>query len=231
MFSIGDEPRESYHRHSTKSPVKEKDATVRWFLLVLVALVWPKHTIDAEEWKPPTHVDSPDRRFSVQIQNTAADEKSINDRLLIIRDRDKEIARQKTLGYLIDAFWDDTGKYVAVNNRRANAGDYVWIFSLPDGKCVKAPDSPQLAFLSKSALEAFHRLDSRATDEKLEKVWVKAKGFWGSGNKLLIRFAARYGYTAGKFPAHFVYDAQVKISGSNLVLLSGEARRVDYLSD
>jgi hypothetical protein len=185
--------------------------------------------LKAQEWKPPRHVNSPNGRFSVEIQDTKPDQKS-NDELLIIRAGDKELARQMTLGYLLDVFWDDTGKYVAINNRRANAGDYLWVFSLSDGKCIKQPDSPQLTPLSKLALDAFQRLDRRATDDKLEKIWVKAKGWWGS-DKLLVRFAATYGYSVGKLPAYFVYDAQAKISGSKLIFIPGEARQVQSLSD
>jgi len=29
---------------------------------------------------------------------------------------------------------------VAINNRRANAGDYLWVISLRDGKPIKMPD-------------------------------------------------------------------------------------------
>lgn len=198
-------------------------------LLTFTSWPEPASAREAGEWKPPTQVDSPDKRFTVELQDTAPDQKFI-DRVLIIREGGREIARQKTLGYLLNVFWDDTGKYVAVNNRRANAGDYIWIFSLPDGKCIKTADSGQFAFLSQPALKAFQRLDSRATDEKLEKIWIKAKGWWGSG-KLLVQVASRYGYNVGKFPAHFVYDAQVTISASKFGLVSGEARRVDYLSD
>jgi hypothetical protein len=184
-----------------------------------------------QNWQPPKHVDSPDRRFSIDMEPAKPGQASGgNDEFLVIREGGKEIARQATLGFLLDVFWDDTGKYVAINNRQANAGDYLWVFSLPDGKCIKPPDSPQLKPLSKLALDAFQHLDSRATDQKLEKVWVTGKGWWGNG-KLLVRFAARYGYTVGKFPAHFVYDAPAKISSSGLEFIPGEARAVQYLGD
>jgi hypothetical protein len=194
-----------------------------------VAGTTPEQPRKVEEWKPPTHVDSPDKRFVVEIQQINPDAKSL-DRLIIIRDAGKEIARQKTVGYLLNVFWDDTGRYVAINNRRANAGDYVWIFSLPDGKCIKTADSGQFRFLMEPALNSFKRLDARATDQKLEKIWIRAKGWFGSG-KLLVQVAAKYGYQVGKFPAHFVYDAQVSINDSKFGLASGAARKVDYLSD
>jgi hypothetical protein len=201
----------------------------RIFVLILLFAL-PAMAKDPN-WVPPKHVDSPDQRFSVDMEpSKSGEEQNGNDEAMVIRESGKEIARRATFGFLLDVFWDDRGKYVAINNRQANAGDYLWVFSLPDGKCIKEPDSPQLKPLSKLALDAFQRLDKRATDQKLEKVWVTGKGWWGDG-KLLIRFAARYGYTVGKFPAHFVYDAQAKISGSKLEFIPGEARAVQYLSD
>jgi hypothetical protein len=217
-----------------RSPSKPK--TVKRVLILTAALqcaitfAAPAQTSD---WTPPTRVDSPDKRFSIEIRENPEPkhDSGRDERLLTISDRGKQIAEHKTYGYLLDVFWSDTGKYVAVNNRRANAGDYIWIFSLPDGKCVKMADTDQLAFLSRRAGEAIHRLDNRATEDKLEKEWINAKGWWGSGNKLLIRIGTRYGFMIGEFPAHFVYDAVVRIDGSNFVFVSGEARQVAYLGD
>src|SRR5262249_26313243 len=117
-----------------------------------------------ENWTPPTHVDSPDQQFSVEITDNpnSGGKFEIERLLVIVRDHSKAIASYPTYGYLLDVYWDDTGKYVAVNNRRANAGDYVWVFSLPDGKCLKQADSQQFSFLSKRAREAFKRIDGRA---------------------------------------------------------------------
>ncbi len=71
-----------------------------------------------------------------------------NDRLLVISRNGKEIATKKTFGYFSgDAYWNDSGTLVAINNRRGNSGDRVWIFSLPDGKCLKTAESEQFHFL------------------------------------------------------------------------------------
>lgn len=165
--------------------------------------------------RPPPHVDSPDGRFSVEIRANS----------LIIRDRGKQITERTTGGGLWDAFWSDTGQYVAINNRRGHAGDYIWIFSLPDGKCIKEADTNQLDFLSKLASEAFQRLDTGATEDRLEKesMSISAVG-WGSGNELLIQLSSWYDVRGQCH--HFVYDAEVRLSGSTIVFVSGEARNV-----
>jgi hypothetical protein len=44
------------------------------------------------------------------------------------------------MGYLLEALWSADGRYVAVNNRRGNSGDYLWVFSVPDGRVLQAPN-------------------------------------------------------------------------------------------
>lgn len=163
--------------------------------------------------RAPPHVESPDGRFSVEIRANS----------LIIRDRGKQITERTTWGGLWDAFWSDTGQYVAINNRRGNAGDYIWIFSLPDGKCIKEADNNQLDFLSKLASKAFQRLDAGATEDRLENASIRAMG-WGSGNNLLIQLSSRYGIRGQCL--HFVYDAEVRLSGPTIVFVSGQARNL-----
>jgi len=50
------------------------------------------------------------------------------------------LAEFPTMGYLLDVFFSSDDAHVAINNRRANAGDYLWVISLPDGKTIKMPD-------------------------------------------------------------------------------------------
>jgi hypothetical protein len=52
----------------------------------------------------------------------------------------KILAEFPTMGYLLDVLFSPDNAYVAVNNRRANAGDYLWVMSLRDGKPIKMPD-------------------------------------------------------------------------------------------
>ena len=44
------------------------------------------------------------------------------------------------MGYLLDVFYSADNRYVAINNRRANAGDYLWVISLRDGQPLKIPE-------------------------------------------------------------------------------------------
>lgn len=85
---------------------------------------------------------SPDGQYRIEMLHSAlpgSDPVSGFYTIVVVR-RDEVLSRFPTQGYLISAFWSRDGKYVAVNNRRANSGDYVWVFSLIDGKAIKSPD-------------------------------------------------------------------------------------------
>ena len=73
------------------------------------------------------------------------------------------------------------------------------------------------------ASKAFQRLDSGATEAALENTSIRAIG-WSSGNDLLIEVSSRYD-VRGQC-RHLVYDAEVRLSGSNIIFVSGEARNL-----
>jgi len=52
----------------------------------------------------------------------------------------KKLAEFPTMGYLLNVFFSPDNANVAINNRRANSGDYLWVISLRDGKAIKMPD-------------------------------------------------------------------------------------------
>src|SRR5260370_39809569 len=45
-----------------------------------------------------------------------------------------------TVGYLLGVFLSPDNSLVAINNRSGNAGDYLWVISLRDGRVIKMPD-------------------------------------------------------------------------------------------
>jgi lipoprotein NlpI len=89
------------------------------------------------EWKPSTELCSADHQYCVKIAAKAQD---LDHRKLIVSSKARVLAQFPTFGYLMEAFWSPGNKYVAINNRRANAGDYLWVISLTDGAALKMPD-------------------------------------------------------------------------------------------
>jgi hypothetical protein len=179
---------------------------------------------------PPAKLESPNRDYVIEMRdNDDASASYDSDRLLVISRNGKQIASQKTFGYLSgDASWNDSGTLVAINNRRGNSGDYVWIFSLPDGQCLKAADSAQFHFVMEAADKAFRNLDKRAVAKDLDKEWIHAGEWVGDGKTLLINVHRRYFFTfkESHFPS-FDYDALVRVSGSRFELVWGAGRKVE----
>src|SRR5206468_4133814 len=96
-----------------------------------------KESAAQTEWKPSTELCSADHKYCVKIVARAQD---LDHRELIVSSKARVLAQFPTFGYLMDAFWSPDNKYVAINNRRANAGDYLWVISLSDGAAIKMPD-------------------------------------------------------------------------------------------
>lgn len=200
-------------------------------------------TPEQDRQVPQEHAESPDHRYSVDLLDTGrVDLDGLPVRSLEVRDRDKQIASEKTFGYLLDVFWGD--HYVAVSNRRGNSADFLWVFSLPDGKCIKRVDSGYQEFESRAA-KAFCDLDARAKDDKrMNKEWIQAGGFVG-GDELII--SVTRSYSTGKLvtregfsyytqdEAHpvlwFRYCALYRVTPSGFQFIEGSARPVDLERD
>jgi hypothetical protein len=91
--------------------------------------------------QPPHELYSPDHRYSIRILHSALPGSDPYNGFFTIAvlNGQQYVAKYPTEGYLIDAFWSPDGKYVAVDNRRANSGDYLWVFRLSDGHAIKMP--------------------------------------------------------------------------------------------
>ena len=86
---------------------------------------------------PPDRVCSHDNKYCVSIIPTAGHSDECTLRVLA---GGNKLAEFRTMGYLLGAFFSPNNEYVAINNRRANSGDYLWVISLRDGNAIKMPD-------------------------------------------------------------------------------------------
>ena len=89
------------------------------------------------ESSPPSQVCSSDSKYCVHMEPTAGHPDECT---LRVSAGAKTLAKFPTMGYLLDVFFSPDNAHVAINNRRANAGDYLWVISLRDGKAIKMPD-------------------------------------------------------------------------------------------
>src|SRR5262245_11229243 len=86
---------------------------------------------------PPSQVCSSDGKYCVRMKPTAG---RPDECTLRVSAGAKIFANFSTMGYLLDAFFSPDNAYVAINTRRSNSGDYLWVISLRDGRPIKIPD-------------------------------------------------------------------------------------------
>ena len=161
------------------------------FLFLACVTLIARPELSAES-QPPRELFSPDGKHSVKMLETALPGSDPDDGFLTltVRAGERILSQFPTEGYLIDAFWSPDGRYVAVDNRRANSGDYLWVFSLGDGRAIKKPvdAGPQ----GKAEPDAYEHLVKSLLDRVTErfpalnathflKLFVFAHGWTKSG--------------------------------------------------
>ena len=147
---------------------------VAGMLLVFLAL-----PTSAEHQTSLKELSSFDGRYTIKILQSPLSGSDPVDGFftLVICDGQHVLSRYPTEGYLLSAFWSPDGKNVAVNNRRANSGDYLWVFSLKDGKALKAPDEIPGEVLADRASRKFSGISVR----NFKKYFNLAKGWTDRG--------------------------------------------------
>ncbi len=146
------------------------------------------------EWNPSTEFCSADHEYCVKIVAKAQDS---DHRELIVSSKTRVLARFPTFGYLMDAFWSPNNKYVAISNRRANAGDYLWVISLTDGAALKMPDDLATELGKKNlghingedpwgkTVQEVTKRYPECTQDRLDHKFLFAQG-WKSASELLV---------------------------------------------
>jgi hypothetical protein len=149
--------------------------------------------IPAED-EPPAELSSPNQRYSVRILDSAlpAADSYNGFYTIAVRSGQQYIAKYPTIGFLLDAFWSPDGKYVAVDNRRANSGDYLWVFRLSDGYAIRmpvdaVPGRPEDAY-EKYVDDLVYKVSRKfpeLTSREFRKLFTFAKGWTDSGDLLV----------------------------------------------
>jgi len=103
---------------------------------------------------------SPDGSYSAEII-----EYSANSRVLMIKKDGKTIIEESCSGFLLGVMWSPGGNYVAINERRGNSGDYLWIVDLQKAKVLKAPDN-----------DLWRKMESRC----ISSLQAEAQRKWGA---------------------------------------------------
>jgi hypothetical protein len=165
---------------------------------------------------------SPDGRFSIDISEKLhpQGDEFADFFTLELKSASGTLASYPTSGYLTEVHWSPGSDFVAINNRRGNSGDYLWILSLKDGSALKRPDDRFEEELREVVQAAVRKQEPRATEENLRKYWLVASG-WRGPHVLDIAFRAKYEGDVGAFD----YDTQVTV-GERLTLSPAQPKRL-----
>src|SRR6266536_3613140 len=165
----------------------------------------------------PFELASPDGLYTLTIidkQLPHADPVVGNLTLVLSRGH-QVLSKAPTTGYLIDAMWSSENRYVAVNNRRGNSGDYVWVFSLLDGKILKKPDDKSFSL----PLDQITKICPQCNEGNFDRDLTIAKS-WNSANELQIETRWRFYKTA-----LVLRRAIYRISARRMSLVTAEIKR------
>ncbi|MGH8095289.1 MAG: hypothetical protein ACREIF_17785 [Chthoniobacterales bacterium] len=150
-----------------------------WILLLVVDLP----LVRADE-PSLDELRSPDGKFSVRVVDTPLPgaDPDFGNRTIVVYKGKSILSRYPTTGHLLDGHWSPDGKYVAVNNRRGNNGDYLWVFGLTDGKAIWVPKFKHVEIIADRVAKQFPKL----TPGEVNHGYITATG-WDRGGLLALR--------------------------------------------
>lgn len=139
-----------------------------------------------------------DRAVRITDIPSKTDPDEIEDQKLELVRGGKVIASFSVSGYIRDAYWSPDGKWVAVNVRHANSGDYMWVLDAASGKAVRQPSDDIEAPWESAAYAAFKKMEPKAIPDLMLHEWKFARG-WTADGKLTAVVRADYAEGAGRF--------------------------------
>lgn len=128
----------------------------------------------------------------------------------------KVINQLPTEGYLMAVHRSPDGKWLAINNRRGNQGDYLWVVSLSDGTVLKRADDALGTRWLGAATAEIEDQNKGASAESLSRNWITAEG-WSKTGDLLVSIRVQY-----RGLGAFDYIAPAKLRNGKLVLQAGD---------
>ena len=131
---------------------------------------------------------------------------------LVLERKGKEIARFPTIGEIQEVFWSPDGRYVAINNRRGESGDYLWVVATESGVVIHKPDDDLPIKDETKQFPEYAHLE-------LHKEWIMPKG-WKPNNSLWVRVDDIYSHSDEYLSIDIIYS----VNGGALHLVSQVAR-------
>jgi hypothetical protein len=213
-------------------PVRSMPRSITFGSIALLTCL--SSAVIAAENDPPEELYSADKRYSVRILHSVLPGADPYDGFftIAVRSGQQYIAKYPTIGFLLDAFWSPNGKYVAVDNRRANSGDYLWVFRLSDGRALRMPvdavlGHPEDAYekFAEDLVQRVTRKLPELTCDEFRKLFTFGKGWTESGD-LLIKTNFAFRNLPGDQVAILLQT--FKIADDKLVLIDDKADKAPW---
>ncbi len=208
-----------------------------------VAVADTRGSSKSNQWSPPQEICSHDNNFCVKI----VPDKHPDGCTLVVSSKDRVLAQFATMGYLLDVFYSADNSYVAINNRRANAGDYLWVISLRDGQPLKIPEdvATELGKKELGQISGDHFPPDRAmpevtalcpecTPDNLNHPFLFSRD-WKSSDELNVveefHFFGRGAYGPGAPGVWIAVNKICRITGKRLSLVKQSVEKESQLSE
>lgn len=138
-------------------------------------------------YNPPFSA-SPGGKYSVEIF-----EDSQQGRLILVKERGEHLFEEPAMGYLQDVHWSPGGQFVAINERRGNSGDYLWILDLQQQRVLKRPDDTVWQKIESKCMPIVREKAAKKWGAGVQddRDWGTASG-WEDENTLLVTFTVRF---------------------------------------
>jgi len=154
----------------------------------------------AEADSLPSVFYSPNHKYSAEI--IAPDTYKIgNDSVLVVRSGKNAVVRAAANGYITEVYWSSDQNYVAINNRNAESGDYLWVISLHRGRVVRKPFDHVLKYVDGGSKYPEYK------KFEFHKGWIFATG-WDKRGELGVREDVLYRNIDDYIAIDYVYSVK-----------------------
>jgi hypothetical protein len=113
--------------------------------------------------------------------------------LLIVKKGDEVLFKEEAEGWLLDIQWSPQGGYLAIDERRGNSGDYLWILDIRNRRVLKRPEDKTWETMESKGIAALDATARQKWSEEAEgdRSWGTADR-WENEQTLIAKVAVRY---------------------------------------
>lgn len=148
--------------------------------------------------------------------------------LLLVKEGGEHLFELPSIGRLLDVHWSPTGRFLAVNERRGNSGDYLWILDLHRQVVLKKPGDGLWMQMESYSIALLEREARRLWGPEVQgnKSWGAAVQ-WDAGGNLIAKVIVQCFGQAIPASSSGTLEARVKLGvGDHGASLQGDGATI-----